>query len=75
MANQENGSVKQMKLRIPMQLYVQLEKDAQSHNETPCARARHILVDQLMHIPLTPKDHRHLKELIAANWAKIRGEV
>ena len=75
MANQENGSVKQMKLRIPMQLYVQLEKDARSHNETPSARARHILVDQLMCIPLTPEDHRRLKDLIAANWAKIRGEV
>lgn len=72
MSNQENGEVKQMKLRIPMQLYVQLEKDAAIHNETPSARARHILVDQLMRIPLTAADKKHLDQLIAENWAKIR---
>lgn len=75
MSNQENGAVKQMKLRIPMQLFVQLEKDAAAHNETASARARHILVDQLMNVPLTKADHEHLKELIAENWAKIRKEV
>ena len=75
MSNQENGEVKQMKLRIPMQLYVQLEKDAKNHNEAPSARARHILMDQLMNIPLTAADNAHLKELIAANWAKIRKEA
>lgn len=75
MSNQENGAVKQMKLRIPMQLFVQLEKDALAHHETPSARARHILVDQLMDIPLTDADQAHLKELISENWAKIRKEA
>ena len=75
MANQENGEVKQLKLRIPMELFVQLEKDAAAHNEAPATRARHILGDQLMNVPLTAKDHQRIKELVAANWAKIRKEV
>lgn len=74
MANQENGEVKQLKLRIPMELYVQLEKDAAIHSEPPATRARHILIDQLMNIPLTPQDKQRVKELVAANWAKIRKE-
>ena len=74
MANQENGEVKQLKLRVPMELYVQLEKDAAAHNEPPATRARHILVDQLMNIPLTANDKQRVKELVAANWAKIRKE-
>ena len=72
MANQENGEVKQLKLRIPMELYVQLEKDAAAHNEPPSTRARHILGDQLMNVPLSAADKEHVKELVAANWAKIR---
>ena len=75
MSSQENGEVKQMKLRIPMQLFVQLEKDAQAHNESPSTRARHILMDQLMNIPMTDADKARLKQLIAENWAKIRKEV
>ena len=74
MANQENGEVTQLKLRIPMELFVQLEKDAAAHNEPPATRARHILGDQLMDVPLTPADKEHIKELVAANWAKIRRE-
>lgn len=74
MANQENGEVKQLKLRIPMALFVQLEKDAANHNEPPATRARHILVDQLMDIPLTDVDKKHIRELVDANWAKIRKE-
>jgi len=74
MANQENGEVKQLKLRIPMELYVQLEIDAAAHNEPPATRARHILGDQLMNIPLTKADKKHLDELINANWARIRKE-
>jgi len=72
MANQENGEVKQLKLRIPMELYVQLEKDAAVHNEPPSTRARHILGDQLMNVPLSAADKERVKELVAANWAKIR---
>ena len=73
--NQENGAVKQMKLRIPMQLFVQLEKDAKAHNEPTSARARHILMDALMNVPLDAADLKHVKELIAENWAKIRKEA
>lgn len=72
MANQENGEVKQLKIRIPMELFVQLEIDAAKHNEPPATRARHILGDQLMNVPLTSKDKDHLKQLIAENWAKIK---
>ncbi len=72
MANQENGEVKQLKLRIPMELYVQLEKDAATHNEPPSTRARHILGDQLMNVPLSAADKERVKELVAENWAKIR---
>ena len=75
MANQENGEVKQLKLRIPMELFVQLEKDAAAHSEAPATRARHILGDHLMNVPLTNADKKHIKELVAANWAKIRKEV
>lgn len=74
MANQENGEVKQLKLRVPMELYVQLEIDAAAHNEPPATRARHILGDQLMCIPLSAAAKQRVKELVAANWAKIRKE-
>ncbi len=72
MANQENGEVKQLKLRIPMELYVQLEIDAAVHNEPPATRARHILGDQLMNVPLSAAAKERVKELVAQNWAKIR---
>ena len=72
MANQENGEIKQLKLRIPMELFVQLEKDAAHHNEPPATRARHILGDHLMGIPLTAADKERVRELVEANWAKIR---
>ena len=75
MANQENGEVKQLKLRVPMQVYVQLEKDAAFHREPPCTRARHILCDALMNVRLDEHDKMRLKQLIAENWAKIRKEV
>lgn len=75
MASQENGRIKQLKLRVPMELFVQLEKDAALHNEPPATRARHILVDQLMNIPLTAADKKRVKELVEENWAKIRKGV
>ena len=71
MPNQENGEVKQLKLRIPMQLYVQLEIDARLHNEAPSTRARHILCDKLMDIPIVGADLERLKAYIDENWAKI----
>lgn len=74
MSEQESGEVKQLKLRIPMAVFVQLEKSAAYHNEKPATRARHILVDQLMDITLDEKDREHLRQLIEQNWAKIRKE-
>ena len=66
---QENGNIKQLKLRIPMQLYVQLEQDAVKHSEKPATRARHILFDALLQ---ERPDPDRVKELVAENWAKIR---
>jgi len=74
MANQENGGIKQLKLRIPMEVYVQLEKDSAEHREAPATRARHILVDQLMHIELTEADKARVDFLIEENWKKINKE-
>lgn len=73
MSNQESGRIKQMKLRIPMELYQQLVKDASFHHETPSAHARHILVDALMHVELTEADKKEVARMVAENWAKIRG--
>lgn len=72
MANQENGKIKQLKLRMPMQMYRQLELDAGNHGEKPATRARHILGDALMTIDVsTPEEQARIKQMIAANWAKI----
>ena len=72
MANQENGKIKQLKLRMPMEMYRQLEIDADSHSEKPATRARHIIGDALMTIDVsTPKEQERIKQMIAANWAKI----
>jgi hypothetical protein len=68
--NQESGNIKQLKLRIPMELFVQLEQDAELHSEKPATRARHILSDALMKVKPNPE---RVKELKAANWAKIKG--
>lgn len=73
MANQESGKIKQMKLRIPMWLYRQLEIDSANHNESPSTRARHILVDGLMHIDVSsPEEQERIKVMIEENWQKIR---
>ncbi|MBP5545212.1 MAG: hypothetical protein ILM98_14140 [Kiritimatiellae bacterium] len=74
MSNQENGAIKQLKLRIPMPMFQQLVKDAAQHAEPPATRARHILGDALMDVELTDADKAEIKRLIAENWAKIRGE-
>lgn len=70
--NQESGRIKQLKLRVPMELYVQLEKDAAVHNEPPSTRARHILLDSLMNVELTAADIEHVEDLVAQNWERLR---
>lgn len=66
--DQESGKIKQLKLRIPMAAFVQLEQDAAEHNEKPATRARHILCDAVMYqVP----DPVRVKELIAKNWEII----
>jgi len=72
MSNQENGRIKQLKLRMPMELYWQLKKDAKAHNEPPATRARHILCDALMAIPLTKADYTAIAKAIELNWQTIR---
>ena len=74
MSNQENGRIKHLRLRVPMELYWQLKKDAEAHNEPPATRARHILCDALMEVPLTERDYKGIKRAIDDNWRKIRGE-
>ena len=72
MANQENGKIKQLKLRIPMEMYRQLEIDAQMRSEKPATRARHILGDALMSIDVsTPEERERIRQMIEENWAKI----
>ena len=72
MANQENGKIKQLKLRIPMEMYRQLEIDAQKHDEKPATRARHILGDALMSIDVsTPEERERVRQMIEENWTKI----
>lgn len=72
--NQENGSIKQMKLRLPMELYYQLEIDAKHHREPTSTRARHILIDQLMHVDISSSTAKaEIKKMVEANWKKIKG--
>lgn len=66
--NQENGNIKQLKLRIPMELFVALEHDADAHKTKPATHARHILSDALMFIDPDPK---RVAKLVEENWAKI----
>ena len=72
MANQESGKIKQLKLRLPMEVFRQLEIDAERHNDKPATRARHILGDALMTIDFsTPEEQMRIKRMIDANWEKI----
>lgn len=72
MANQESGKIKQLKLRLPMEMFRQLEIDAKKHSDKPATRARHILGDALMAIDVsTPEEQERIKRMIAENWAKI----
>ncbi|MCL1921517.1 MAG: hypothetical protein FWG50_10675 [Kiritimatiellaeota bacterium] len=75
MSHQENGRVKHLRLRMPMELYWQLKKDAALHNEPPATRARHILCDTLMDVGLTKKDYAAIERAVNDNWKKIRGEA
>ena len=72
MSHQENGRIKHLRLRMPMELYWQLKKDAENHNEPPATRARHILCDTLMDINLTKKDYSDIEQAIKDNWQKIQ---
>ena len=74
MSHQENGRVKHFKLRIPMELYWQLKKDAEYHRMQPATWARHLLCDALMDIVLTEADYADIEKAIDDNWQKIRGE-
>ena len=74
MSNQENGRIKHLMLRVPMELYWQLRKDAEYHRLPPATRARHILYDALMDVELTEKDYADIAKAIEENWRKIRGE-
>lgn len=72
--NQENGSIKQMKLRIPMELFYQLSVDAKYHREPPSTRARHILIDALMHVDISSASSKQeIKRLTDLNWKKLKG--
>lgn len=76
MANQESGRIKQMKIRVPMEMFRQLEIDAERHGEEPSTRARHILGDELMSIDVsTPEEKAIIRRMIEANWKKIRKEA
>ncbi len=73
MANQENGNVKQMKIRLPMYLFRQLELDAEAHGEEPSTRARHILGDALMGVDVSSDaEQARIREMVEGNRAKIR---
>jgi len=74
MSHQENGRTKHFRLRMPMELYWQLKKDAEAHNVPPATRARHILCDALMDVQLTQQDYKKIAQAIRDNWRKIRGE-
>ena len=74
MSHQENGRIKQLRLRMPMELYWQLIKDAEAHNLPPATWARHILCDALMDVQLTQQDYQKIEQAIKENWRKIRGE-
>ena len=74
MSHQENGRIKHLRLRMPMELFWQLKKDAAHHREPPATRARHILCDALMNVKLTQRDYAEIDHAINDNWKKIRGE-
>lgn len=76
MACQESGTIKQLKLRVPMAMYRQLEIYADSKKEKPATAARHILGDKLMDIDVsTPDEKARIAKMIQDNWAKINKEV
>jgi len=74
MSNQENGRIKHLRLRVPMELFWQLKKDAEARNLPPATWARHILCDALMEVQLTQQDYQKIEQAIKENWRKIRGE-
>lgn len=72
MASQESGKIKQLKLRLPMAVYRQLEIYAERKDEKPATSARHILGDSLMDIDVdTPEERARIKAMIEKNWAVI----
>lgn len=76
MSCQENGNVKQLKLRIPMAMYRQLEIYAESKNEKPATSARHILGDCLMDIDVSSDEEKsRIAQMVNENWAKINKGV
>ena len=72
MAEQENGRVKKFKVRRPMEVYVQICKDAKAHNTKPATHARHLLCDAMMDVDLDEADFETVRKLVEKNWVTIR---
>lgn len=70
--NQESGNIKQLKLRVPMAMYRQLEIYSDAKGQPPATSARHILVDALMDIDVSsPEEKAKIAQMVKDNWEKI----
>ncbi len=69
--HQESPNIKQMKLRIPMQLFYQIEKDAKAHGTTTSEWARFQLAKAEAGIKLDSADFVAIAKLVAEAERKL----
>ena len=69
--HQESPNIKQMKLRIPMQLFYQIEKDAKAHGTTTSEWASFQLAKAEAVIKLDSADFVAIAKLIAEAERKL----
>jgi hypothetical protein len=75
MANSPDINKTQLVVRIERSLKLQVERSAEQQNITTTALVNRILMEELSHVELTPRDYRQIAEDIEAEGKKRRGLV
>ena len=72
MANSPDINKTQLVVRIERSLKLQVEKSAKIQNLTTTGLVNRILMEELSHVELTPKDYRQIAEDIESEQRKRR---
>ncbi len=64
--HQTSPKIKQLALKMPQELFRQLEKEAEAHKMNVSEYIRHILNEEMMNVELTEEDYEIIAKRIQA---------